>query len=172
MNLYKNTPNAIQLLILLSKFEFISFDLIKRITKAQDNIESLLESFSIYSITETLGSNHNYIRLNTSLSDYISRSKLKLDAEYNLELKNLTKEFIAQETTYELRDLSDFLFNVKELIKTNPSVISSNYLIPSFFLKTIIDQYKEGNYKEAVMLSEKILFDSNKFYDEITREIY
>jgi len=171
MNLYKNTPNAIQLLILLSKFEFISFDLIKRITKAQDNIDSLLESFSIYSITETLGSNHNYIRLNTSLSDYISRSKLKLDAEYNQELKNLTKDFIAQETTYELRDLSDFLFNVKELIKTNPSVISSNYLIPSFFLKTIIDQYKEGNYKEAVMLSEKILFDSNKFYDEITREI-
>lgn len=171
LNLYKSIPNALQLLILISKFEFISYDIIKRLTRTKDNIDSLLENFNIYSITENIGSYNNYIRINSTLRDYIDRSKLKLEPELNQELSSLTRDFLSQNSEYELKDLSDFLYNVKELIKSDPKKVPNKYLIPSFFLKTIVDQYKDGNYKEAIELSEKILFDSNKFYDEINREL-
>ena len=171
LDLYKRIPNALQLLILMSKFEFISYELIKRLTRTKDNIDSLLENFSIYSITENIGSYNSYFRLNSTLADYIDRSKLRLEPELGQELNSLTKDFISQNSEYELKDLSDFLYNVKELIKSDPKKVSNKYLIPSFFLKTIVDQYKDGNYREAIELSERILFDSNKFYDEINREL-
>lgn len=171
IDIFKEQIEHIQTMILLSNFEFISYDLLKKISNEFIDVDDILQDFSLYSIYESFGSNNQYIRLNVTISDYINRSRLPLDSRYKTKLQELTKKFLVDSNNFELNDLSEFLYSVQEAIKTNVKNINEKYLIPSFFVKVIIEEYKNENDLNVVELSDKILYDNRKFYEEIVRSI-
>lgn len=153
---YKERTNAQQLLILMSKFEFVSYDMICRLYKEEDMDELLME-FSNLSLYETFGPSRQFIRLNLALSDFINRSKFALEKKYQEALKSLAKE-ISAEDEMDL-DLSEQIYKIKESIKSSNFDINSKYFLPSFVLKVIVDEYHSGNYPAVIELADRIIND-------------
>lgn len=172
----KDKEDHLQILILLSKFEFISFDLLKKFTKkVETNLDEILYDFYSRSLYETFGSNNQYLRLNIAISEYINRSRLELHPELRRDLKHAMQDYLTNgNDEYSSNDLSSFLINIREIIKTNPRVVREQYLIPSIFLKVINDEYKKnttkGN-KIVIDLCYRILEDSRRYYEEIIEDI-
>lgn len=161
---------SIQMLIALSKFEIISYDLVYKIFgESQEVYKSIQKLFNL-TLFFSISSTHDYIKLNTSISDYINRSKLELDKDVSERIKEIAKDAI--KNTLELdenSDYSEFLFTLENLIKDNKS-IPAKFLIPSFILKSVIKEYNDRHYKTVIQLSTKLLENESKFDYQIVRE--
>lgn len=156
---YDSKSNAMQLLILISKFEFVSFDLLKQIYEGGD-IDDVLADFRKYSLYETFGSCKQFIRLNASLSDYLDRYHFKLSRNNEKKLNEVTKEIIQSDDISQ--DLATYLFKTKKLLSNPVFVASSSSILPSLALKVIVDQYTNKEYKDVVTLANKVLYDNNR----------
>lgn len=168
-----DTKDKLQILIILSMFEFISLDLLENICSPLP-MEIFLEEFYSMSLYESFGSANEYIRLSPSVADYINRYKLELRPEFRNKLTKLTQESLTLMSN-EVTDLSAFLYNVKENIRSgNTKGKVEKYLLPSFFLKVIVEEYNKGDrasYKNVVNLCDKILKDSNNIYEHMVYNI-
>lgn len=153
---FSDRINAQQLLILMSKFEFVSYDLICHLYKDED-LDELLEDFSYMSLYETFGPSRQFIRLNIALADFINRSKFAMDKKYQEALKSLAQEM--SEDSEEEWDLSEQIYKIKESIRNTNYDINSKYFLPSFVLKVIVDEYHHGNYPAVITLADRIIND-------------
>lgn len=172
MKYYENIAGAIDVLILLSKFEFISYTLLEKIIGDNMKMDEILDSFIAFSIIESFGPNYQYLKLDSGLSDFIARNRMPLANEFKKELESVVSNYLKEndESSYELVDVSEFMFNVQQaLLKGHGQ--EETYLIPSFFVKTIISLYYKEEYDEVIKFSDKILKESVNYYDEIIREI-
>lgn len=162
-------PHAKDILVMLAQFDFASFDLLERV--CPDSISDALDLFRSYSLYESFGSSNQYIRLSPVMADYISRNRITMPLSYRQSLRRETRNLLTS-VDDSLTDLSSQLLGIKEILK-NPKVkAKERYLIPSFVLKVIIEEYKNGQDENVITLVEMLLNDNiNNGYDEIVRSI-
>jgi len=159
-----------QMIIALSKFEIISYDLVYKIFGENDDVYKSIQRLFDLTLFFSVSSTHDYLKLNTSISDYINRSKLELDKSISERIKEVAREALQKplELT-ETSDYSEFLFTLETMIRENKS-IPPKYLIPSFILKSIIKEYNDRQYKTVIQLCAKLLENESKFDFQIIRE--
>ena len=161
---------AYNLLILMSSFEFVSYDLLYSIIDERDSVEKLLEDFYIIGVFDLVGANKEYIKVHYPIVDYIKRSKSKLDKKHSSKLRENIKSFISKsDDEMEYGDISQLLFNIKGAILAGHK-LPDRYYIPSFVLKTIVELYYEGNYKNVISLIDKMLENSKRLDESLVRE--
>ncbi|KAA6328002.1 Lipopolysaccharide assembly protein B [termite gut metagenome] len=159
-----------QMLIALSKFEIISHNLVYKIFGETDEIYRSIQKLFDLTLFFSVSSTHDYLKLNSSIADYINRSKLELDKQYSGKIKEIAREAIKKplELTEE-SDYSEFLFTLDNMIREN-ILIPPKYLIPSFILKSIVKEYNDRQYETVIQLANKLLENENKFDFQIIRE--
>jgi len=154
------SDDARDMLVLLSRFDFISCDLLQMIYGDTD-ISNWLEELEQFSLFETFGQSNQYISLGTAVADYLLRTRRKLSPELKSRLNEATKRVLA-ETQEGLTDLSASLFNIKENIRNNLKGMDERYLIPSFALKVILEEYHAKHDEEVVAIAEKLINDYHR----------
>lgn len=165
------SADAYDMLILLSRFDFISCDLLQMIYGVVD-ISDMLDELEQYSLFDTFGLSNQYISLSPAIADYLLRTRRKLSPEQKNRLNEATKKVLA-ETHEGLTDLSASLFNIKENIRNNLKGMDERYLIPSFALKVILEEYHAKNDKEVVLIAEKLINDYHRVnYESCWDAIY
>lgn len=166
----KDDQLCTQMLIALSKFEIISQDLVFKIFGETDEVYKAIQKLFDLTLFFSVSSTHDYLKLNSSISDYINRSKIELNQTINNRIKEIAKEAIQKPLELsESSDYSEFLFTLENMIKEN-IVIPSKYLIPSFILKSIIKEYNDRQYTKVIQLATKLLENDKKFDFQIIRE--
>lgn len=159
-----------QILIALSRFEIISYDLVYKIFGESEEVYKSIQKLFDLALFYFVSSSHEYIKLNSSLADYINRSKIELDQKYEFAIKEMTKNALASDLVLDQNtDYSEFLFTLQSMIKNNQS-IPNKYLIPSFLLKAVIKEYYSWNFDTVIQLCNKILDNSSKFDRQIIWE--
>lgn len=162
--------DAYDLLILLSNFEFISYDFLYSITGDNSKIEDILEEFYILGVFDLIGANKEYIKIQHPIKDYLSRLKAKVSDNYNNKLKEAIKKFISSlGNKNDYNDISELLYSVKGAILEGHN-LPKQYYIPSFVLKTIVDLYYKGNHNSVISLVDKVLENTNNLDDTLVRE--
>jgi len=172
INTIKQDEICYQALILITQFDFVSFNIIEDVLrKAQPDVDPNvpLEKLYSYSLYEIVGEGNRYVRANVIIKDYISRYKIQLKHKYQVALDEVLKEYINKGEIKD--DLSGYLYNIQQYIKKNPQQVNQSYLIPSFTLKAVIDEYSNRHYKEVVTLCDRFLNDSRNYFGEIIRDI-
>lgn len=165
------SEDARDMLVLLSRFDFVSCDLLQIIYGDKD-ISYLLDELEQFSLFETFGLSNQYISLGTAVADYLMRTRRKLSPELKSKLNEATKRVLA-ETQDGLTDLSASLFNIKENIRNNLKGMDERYLIPSFALKVILEEYHAKHDEEVVTIAEKLINDYHQVnYESCWDAIY
>lgn len=163
------TPHAKDILVMLSQFDFVSFDLLEKVCPVK--ISDALELFRNFSLYESFGSANQYIRLSPVMADYISRNRITMPLSYSQSLRRETRNLLTS-VDDSLTDLSSQLLGIKEILKDPKVKAKERYLIPSFVLKVIIEEYKNGQDENVITLVEMLLNDNiHNGYDEIIRSI-
>lgn len=148
------------LVVMMAKFDFINTQLLVGIYNGED-ISPLLEELESFSLYETFGQANEYLCLCPAFSDFITRSKFKLSSDFDKVFKNATKKMLA-DINCELTDISSNLFAIKELIRTNPRNIKEQFLVPSFVLKVIIEEYHQNHDEIVIEIAHRIINDYKK----------
>lgn len=165
----KEDDRTFQILILLSFFEFISYDYLCWI--CGEDIADVLEKFHYYSLTESFGSGKQYISLNPAIVDYVKRVKFKLSESYKIKLRKMTREAL-ENTDDKISDISYRLYVAKELLRQGGLKIDERYLIPSFVLKVIAEEYYAGHDDNVISLADRISKGYHRnAYEDIIRSI-
>ncbi len=161
---YEEDQKSINFLYLLSQFDFISYNFIFEIVGENDFYKNLLNELFASAICENLGANKEYVRLNDAMRDYLRRNALSIPEEFTSKLNEHLDIFLRDYKEDE-RDISDFLFSMKEALIAGES-IDSKYLIPSHFLKTMKELYDQHNkYEEVIVLADRVL-ENEEFMDQ------
>ncbi|GAC1632861.1 MAG: toll/interleukin-1 receptor domain-containing protein [Nevskia sp.] len=152
---YKDRKTELDLIYLLSRFEFLSYEVLFDIVPEADYglaLNTLLAS----SICERLGSSSDYVRVNEVIRDYVSRNRFGIPTEFEESIKRHVKNFVEQYHD-DNHDISDYLFSAQEGLRSGQS-LPEGMLIPSVFVKTIKRIYdEERGYADAVELSDRVL---------------
>lgn len=168
---YADTEEKKDFLVFLSSFEFVGYEILETVYKEHANYKDYMDLFLSVSICELMGSDGEYIRVNDVLRDVIFRRKLtmgkKLEGIYK-SLINCTVDgdFISQ------TDLAGYYNTVKAKLETGE--VDERYIVPSHYIKCIIDQYNRRKYDKSTKLCKKLV-DGGRLqnYDtELVYEIY
>lgn len=170
LSFLKDDELSKQMLIALSKFEIISYDLVYKIFGESEDVYKSIQKLFDLTLFYPVSSTHEYLKLNSSISDYINRSKLSLSSEYTERIKKITKESLQKPLEETIQnDYSEFLYTLHNMI-TSGQTIPSKYLIPSFILKSVMKEYNNRNYKTVIQLANRLLENENRFDYQIMRE--
>ena len=172
INELDKTPHVKDILVLFSMFEFVSYDLLAQV--CPDDISIALEEFRKYSLYESFGSSNQYLRLNAGMADYISRNKMDIPISYHDKVREVTRTLLA-EMDSSLTDLSSQLFAIKQLLRDKKAQAKAKerYLLPSFVLKVIVEEYNASHDDNVIDLVEMLLNDKvRNGYDELNRSIH
>ena len=165
----KKDSGLYNLVLTLSRFEYLSYDVMCELLPDIDITEKL-EKLYYWSLSEHFGG--QYYRLNKSLTDYINRNQIPLDSSIEKRIVNLGEESLKNLDTNYL-DLSEKLFLIKEKIRNNPGKVPLNLLLPSFALKVIIELYQKKDYPNVLILALRLLNDpNNAVYDSVKRTVH
>ena len=157
-------------MLLLAEFDFISVDFLNEFVSTDENYVTILKEFIVNGICEHLGASKEYLRLNDSIKDYVSRTRGNIPNEFKEIIKKHTIEF-ASDIDENENDLSEVVFTIKNSLK-NGQDIPKEYLIPSHFLKTIKDLYDKGKkYHTIIDLADRVLINSDFMDKHIRNEI-
>lgn len=164
LNHLKDTPNAYQLAIFLSTNEIFSVDLINKIFGENDDTSSALQKLFDLSLFNFVFGGYEYVKLNPTLSDFINRSKIRIDNEYNDRLNNVTKELLKEDLDkIIIDDYSEFMITLQNMLE-NEIKIPKKYFIPSLIIKNVIKEYDKGNYDYVIRICLELLENPN--YDQ------
>lgn len=171
IDIIRINEDCYQTLILLAQFEFVSFDIVYNILKdIVEDSDDLLQKLFSYSLFERFGGNNQYIRVNSVVSDYLNRERIKLNAKFKTAFEEVVRTFVVTENQSQY-DLSGYLYGIQQAIKSNITKVDKKYLIPSFTLNVIIETYKAEEYENVILLCDRFLEDSANYYEEIVRSI-
>lgn len=171
---FKGDEKQMQLLILLSKFEYINVaDLMKIFDEPET--EDIIMKFQRFTVYEAFGANRSYLRMNHALADYIDRnshsSDFKLKKKYADNLRVFTKEVLDSTNADEL-DLAEDLYQKKLMLSDPKYSISTESILPSIALKVVIERYRSNDYETVIGLAKKILYDENRSdYESLKQSI-
>lgn len=166
----KDDMLSTQILIALARFELISYDLVYKIFGESQDVYKSIQKLADLSLFFSVSSTHDYLKLNSSIADYINRSKLELNLEYNEKIRDILRENLGKNLELnENTDYSEFLFTLQNMIRQNINV-PSKFLIPSFILKAMVQEYNSRHFKTVIELANKLLENEGKFDVQIIRE--
>lgn len=168
INRYNN--EQMHLLIVLSKFDFISYEILESIyeDRSREMLSTLLDMM-IYGIVSTFGPSEQYFRLDSHIGDYIRRNNFALPKDLDTHLQEVLESKL--ENTLDItEDTSLYLYNVKQNIILGRGVRTS-FLIPSVVIKTVIEAYNNQDYLQVVEICDKVLNETNSYYDDVIREL-
>lgn len=152
---YKNDESALDFIYFLSRFEFISYDVLFDIVDEALYLP-ILERLLVSSVCERMGASADYIRVNEVIRDYVSRNRFGLPVMFQAAIKKHVSSFVEryQDDDY---DISDYIFSAQESLRSGNG-IPDNIIIPSIFVKTIKRIYdEERNYADALTLADRVL---------------
>lgn len=164
LNHLKDTPNAYQLAIFLSTNEIFSIDLINKVFGETDATSAAFQKLFDLSLFNFVFGGYEYVKLNPTLSDFINRSKLRIDNEYNDKLNNVTKELLKEDLDkIIIDDYSEFMITLQKMLESGIK-IPKKYFIPSLIINNVIKEYDKGNYDYVIRICLELLENSN--YDQ------
>ncbi|WP_291145931.1 toll/interleukin-1 receptor domain-containing protein [Flavobacterium sp. UBA7680] len=167
---YEENTESLNLLLLLSEFDFISIDFLNEFISLSENYIGLIKEFIINGICEHLGASKEYIRLNDGIRDYISRTRTSMPREFKDIIKKHTEAFVNSIEESD-NDLSEVVYTIRNSLK-NGIAVPNEYLIPSHFLKTINELYDKGKkYHTIIELADRVLENSTFMDKHILNEI-
>ncbi|MGL5903134.1 MAG: TIR domain-containing protein [Cetobacterium sp.] len=167
---YEKDSKKMEFLILLSKFDYINLDFLFEITENEKFVTDLLKKLYDESIIEYIGISKEYIRLNDTIRDHVTRLVLDIPDIYKTKLKEHVTQFLKSYKTEE-KNSADFFFSMKQaLLEKNE--IDELYLIPSHFLKTMVELYNDKkDYQQVINLAYRVLENSEFLDKKILQEI-
>lgn len=173
---FKNSVPHLQMLILLSEVDYLTYQQIDKICKGiidEDLIEDVLFDLYSLSIYEHFGSNNEFIHMNPIISDRIKRSRYKLNEDIWSNLQMRVNEIITTQD-FNTADLGILTKKIEYEIRGDIRNINHSHIVPSIALKIILDEYgkksKEG-YRNVVLLCNKVLENRSCFFSDIVYRI-
>lgn len=159
---YKDDVKKVEFISFLSKFEFITYEILFSIVDEDEYSEMLNELISS-SICETFGKTSEYIRINNVIKDYISRNRFGKVNIFDENIRKFVDEFYHNYKTDDF-DSSSYLISAQNILLSK-QYISSDMILPSVFIKVIKKLYDiDRNYDEVITLSDKILSNSSSIH--------
>lgn len=166
---YKDRIQELDLIYLLSRFEFLSYEVLFDIVD-EHTYSPALNSLLSSSICERLGTGSDYIRVNEVIRDYVSRNRFGMPTKFEESVRRHVQNFIEQYDD-DNRDISDYLFSAQEALRSG-SQISEDILVPSVFVKAIKRIYdEERNYSDAIELADRVLLRENYLHSSTVNHI-
>lgn len=161
---YENDQRSMQFLYLLSQFDYIDMEFIFDIVGKDSFYKIKLNEFLNRAICEYAGINKEYIRMNDTIRDYLQRSDGDICDDYKKKLKIKLNDFLLN-PNIEAYNVPQFLFSMKESLLSGQA-INEKFLIPSIYLKTMIELYEKNNsYPEVIRFASKAL-ENEMYMDE------
>ena len=156
--------------ILLSHFDYIGIDFLYEIIHDDNFTTKMLKELYDESIIEYIGVSKEYLRMNDVVKDYTSRLSLNIPKKFEKKLKIHIENFLNSYQTDE-KDGADFFFSMKQALLTGKNV-DNKYLVPSHFLKTMIDLYNQKkDYNQVIELADRVLEKEQYLDKKILKEI-
>lgn len=164
LNHLKETPVAYQLAILLSANEIFSIELINKVFGDNEETSNALQKLFDLSLFNFVFDGYEYVKLNPTLSDFINRTKIKLEEQYSERLNTVLKELLKEDLDeIIINDYSEFMVTLQAMLE-NKLKIPKKYFIPSLIIKNIIKEYDKGNYAYVIKICLELLENQN--YDQ------
>jgi hypothetical protein len=157
-------------LALISRFDYVSIEYIKEIVNGEERYLQYLEEFLSKSICNNEGLAKEYIRVNDVIKDYVTRNKYKIEDKHERNIEKMVKKFLSEDIDKSEYDASEYLFSLKEALLKGMD-IKKEYLIPSLFLKTMIDLYFRKRYDAVILCADKALENEDFMDNKIVFEI-
>ncbi|OSI24580.1 tetratricopeptide repeat protein, partial [Neisseria dumasiana] len=153
---YKNNSDIQEFIILLARFEFISYEVLFEIVD-ESTYFPMLQELLANSICEHIGKASEYIRVNEVLRDYISRSRFELNDKFQKSIEKYSANFI-QNVKDDNFDISGYLLSAQEILLAEKDNIPEQLIIPSIFIRAVKKLYDEDrNYDDAISLASRVL---------------
>lgn len=169
LDMFMNEELSKHILIILSTFEFVSFDFLDKVFEEQyQDVQKIISKMMVYGIVSTFGPSDSFVRLDHFISDYVKRNRIPLPsdlAEYVMEVAE--SSVITADVT---EDVSLYLFNVKQSI-INGRCDNKAFLVPSIVIKSLMDVYNTHNYRMVIKICDNVANDLHSYYKDIHREI-
>lgn len=158
------------LLIIMSRMDFISYELLEAIFKERI-IETMNTMYDMmeYGIINSFGPSSQFFRLDHYVSDYIRRCRFVMPKDWENSVSEVLESRIASSVSI-TEDTSLYLYNLKEQLRTGRGG-ASDYLIPSVVVTSVIEVYNEKNYQLVVTICDNVLNGVHPYYDDMLREL-
>ena len=170
---YEDNDRAMQLLKILSEYEFISFEMLSNILGLEEfeKTKSILTELTYSSVVEYLGSANENIRLNDAIRDYIQRANVKWNDIYRENLRRHVYQSVNSYAEDLERDVSDYVISIKEALKLGLD-IPKEFIIPSHFINAMRELYNnERRFDEVIKLADRIFQNASNLDSRVLREI-
>lgn len=166
-----NDDKKMNFLRLLSSLDQMSSTLIRTVTNNDDLYMNILNEFVGLSICEQIGSNKEYIRVNDVIRDYIDRSKLEIEEEFQKKLDIELKTFL-DDPSLDSYSVPEYLNNMKVALLKGEK-IDAKEILPSIYLKSMRELYeKKGNrLSDVIKFARKALEKESSMDSRIVFEI-
>lgn len=161
----EEVEGKMDVLSFLCLFDYIGTEYIIEIIE-EERREYIYE-FCRLGICEYVGMGDEYIRVSDIVRDYVHRRGYTISTKYKEKINDVAKNFIKNMPLD--RDLSTYLYNIKEAVVNNIE-IDQSLVIPSVYLKAIHENYVKGDYKRVEELSYKMLEGENSLDERVVFE--
>ncbi len=155
------------LLVFLSKIEYISYHLVYRVFGRSKEVESALEHLFVYGVYSDIGPEKENLQVHSAIVEYVRRSRYRISDKTKLKLKAELKAILSE--NYNYPDVSQMLLTIKSLVEDGGK-IPDNLFLPSFVLRLIIDNYYAGKYEQVESIANELIGKESKYDSQIIRE--
>lgn len=163
LNAFNGKERDIEFIYFLSKFEFLSYSVLFSMVD-ESTYMPILKRLVSMSVCERFGSSRDYIRVNETVRDFVSRSRFGQTTAFDLAVQKHVQKFISKYKEEEL-DVSDYIFSAQEALKRGGNIPAS-MLVPSVYVDAVKSAYEEyRDYPLAVSLASKVLSREKCLHD-------
>ena len=82
LDMFMNEELSKHILIILSTFEFVSFDFLDKVFEEQyQDVQKIISKMMVYGIVSTFGPSDSFVRLDHFISDYVKRNRIPLPSD-------------------------------------------------------------------------------------------
>ncbi|MDO4204860.1 MAG: toll/interleukin-1 receptor domain-containing protein [Selenomonadaceae bacterium] len=145
----------IAMLALLSLFDSVSFKFLLEIVDNDEKYIQMINGFISKSLCEYVGALKEYIRVNETIKDYVTRNNYSILDKHKTKMDENLKSFLSSMSMNEY-DVPEFLFSLK-LALSKGEKIDERHLVPSIYLKTMTELYNKRRNKEVILFAYKAL---------------
>lgn len=154
---FETNEKAINFLAYLSRFEILSADMLNSAFEIDPELQQIYEEFRALSICNLYGSNGEIIRVSDIIRDYVNRLKHELSPEYKKIIDEMVSASLDQKF-FEDSDLATYYGTIKQKI-VNGAKTNSTAILPSLYIKSIVEFYNNKRYKKCCALCKQIIDD-------------
>ena len=162
--------DLIQAINVLAQTSVLSYQVLSEVFSS-DIADKVFEELDKYALLNRFGLYNQYVSLDRTLADYVSRKKIKIASDVKKKLDGISRRLLEGFTVDEL-DLSEQLYGIRRMILSDEEADWSKYLIPSYALRVMIDEYNKEKYDVVVKVADRILQGYQaRYYESIIRSL-